>query len=256
VQPDTIIPGMLNPQNWNRFSYVRNSPIRYTDPTGHAMKTDDLVGQCNPFTQDCISDITDDINISEGGGNSLSSLNSSNNNPYFFSGSAGTIGGIMVGPGWYSGSVWYTGSDGMVSSIEYDIPLQNNSNLPDPLFEQLMRAGVSEEFLNSVSIVVTVPYDPACWKGNPAVTFGNTITFCGSQYHDTAHVTPALIHELVHVRQYQSDPGNFWWKQPWAELGGNSPYEAEAYACSNPLWDFYYGRKDYPPLNAPPCNLP
>ena len=35
LQPDTIIPGMRNPQSLNRFSYVRNSPIGFNDPTGH-----------------------------------------------------------------------------------------------------------------------------------------------------------------------------------------------------------------------------
>ena len=29
------MPGYANPQNLNRFSYVQNNPLRYTDPTGH-----------------------------------------------------------------------------------------------------------------------------------------------------------------------------------------------------------------------------
>ena len=35
IQPDTIIPDLTNSQAWNRYVYVRNSPIRYSDPTGH-----------------------------------------------------------------------------------------------------------------------------------------------------------------------------------------------------------------------------
>ncbi|MFZ5909217.1 MAG: RHS repeat-associated core domain-containing protein, partial [Chloroflexota bacterium] len=43
-QPDTLVPGAGNPQNLNRFSYVRNNPLRYADPTGHwAPETDDPV---------------------------------------------------------------------------------------------------------------------------------------------------------------------------------------------------------------------
>jgi hypothetical protein len=36
LQPDSIIPDQTNPQSWNRFSYVRNNPIGYNDPTGHS----------------------------------------------------------------------------------------------------------------------------------------------------------------------------------------------------------------------------
>jgi RHS repeat-associated protein len=32
---DTIVPDPANPQSLNRYSYVLNSPLRYTDPTGH-----------------------------------------------------------------------------------------------------------------------------------------------------------------------------------------------------------------------------
>ncbi|MGI0016661.1 MAG: RHS repeat-associated core domain-containing protein, partial [Nitrososphaera sp.] len=35
LSPDTIVPGAANPQAWNRFSYVVNNPLKYTDPTGH-----------------------------------------------------------------------------------------------------------------------------------------------------------------------------------------------------------------------------
>jgi len=35
VQPDNVIPKILNPQDLNRYSYGRNNPIRYKDPTGH-----------------------------------------------------------------------------------------------------------------------------------------------------------------------------------------------------------------------------
>ena len=35
TQPDTIIPNPHNPQDLNRYTYTRNNPIRYTDPSGH-----------------------------------------------------------------------------------------------------------------------------------------------------------------------------------------------------------------------------
>ncbi|MCS6911035.1 MAG: RHS repeat-associated core domain-containing protein, partial [Anaerolineales bacterium] len=35
ISADSIVPELGNPQSLNRFSYVRNNPLRYTDPSGH-----------------------------------------------------------------------------------------------------------------------------------------------------------------------------------------------------------------------------
>lgn len=35
IQADTIVPDPNNPQSLNRYSYTRNNPVKYTDPTGH-----------------------------------------------------------------------------------------------------------------------------------------------------------------------------------------------------------------------------
>jgi RHS repeat-associated protein len=35
IQPDTIVPDPANPQSLNRYSYVKNRPLNFTDPTGH-----------------------------------------------------------------------------------------------------------------------------------------------------------------------------------------------------------------------------
>ena len=35
LQPDTITPDPYNPQSLNKYSYVNNSPINFSDPTGH-----------------------------------------------------------------------------------------------------------------------------------------------------------------------------------------------------------------------------
>jgi RHS repeat-associated protein len=35
VSPDTIIPQQQGSQAWDRYAYVNNSPVRFTDPSGH-----------------------------------------------------------------------------------------------------------------------------------------------------------------------------------------------------------------------------
>ncbi len=38
LSADSIVPSPANPQSLNRYSYVLNNPLRYTDPTGHFSK--------------------------------------------------------------------------------------------------------------------------------------------------------------------------------------------------------------------------
>jgi hypothetical protein len=41
LQPDSIIPNPLNPQSYNRYSYVTNRPVNFNDPTGHTYLCDE-----------------------------------------------------------------------------------------------------------------------------------------------------------------------------------------------------------------------
>jgi RHS repeat-associated protein len=40
TQADTLIPGAGSPQAWDRYAYVFNNPMIYTDPSGHAICLD------------------------------------------------------------------------------------------------------------------------------------------------------------------------------------------------------------------------
>ena len=46
IQADTIIPDPANPQSLNRYAYVLNNPLRYTDPSGHAYCPPEANGRC------------------------------------------------------------------------------------------------------------------------------------------------------------------------------------------------------------------
>ncbi|NOH04081.1 MAG: hypothetical protein HND47_19985 [Chloroflexi bacterium] len=41
TQPDTIVPDPSNPQDWDRYSYSRNNPLKYIDPSGHFICSQD-----------------------------------------------------------------------------------------------------------------------------------------------------------------------------------------------------------------------
>jgi len=45
ISADTVVPEPGNPQSLNRYAYVRNNPLKYTDPSGH-FTTCNENGQC------------------------------------------------------------------------------------------------------------------------------------------------------------------------------------------------------------------
>jgi hypothetical protein len=57
LQPDTVIPDLSNPQSWNRYSYVTNRPVDFSDPSGHVMTKGDGGGSqsvdCKKYPQYC-----------------------------------------------------------------------------------------------------------------------------------------------------------------------------------------------------------
>ncbi len=55
IQPDTIVPEPGDPQALNRYSYVLNNPLRYTDPTG-MFSEDQLVEWFGSDWRDFFSD--------------------------------------------------------------------------------------------------------------------------------------------------------------------------------------------------------
>ena len=46
VSPDTIIPDPASSLGWNRYSYVNNNPINYSDPSGHELVVNGHASAC------------------------------------------------------------------------------------------------------------------------------------------------------------------------------------------------------------------
>ncbi len=46
LSPDTQAPDLGNPQDLNLYSYVRNNPVRFNDPSGHCIP---YIGDCRPI---------------------------------------------------------------------------------------------------------------------------------------------------------------------------------------------------------------
>jgi len=42
TQPDSIVPNPYNSQDYDRYAYARNNPMRYTDPSGHCAMDDSM----------------------------------------------------------------------------------------------------------------------------------------------------------------------------------------------------------------------
>src|SRR5689334_12144096 len=52
LSADTLVSNPANPQSLNRYSYVLNNPLKYTDPTGHKECAEtDSHGSCMTGTQ-------------------------------------------------------------------------------------------------------------------------------------------------------------------------------------------------------------
>jgi len=50
ISADSIVPNLGNPQDLNRYSYVANNPLKFTDPAGHRPECGSYIGECSSDT--------------------------------------------------------------------------------------------------------------------------------------------------------------------------------------------------------------
>jgi hypothetical protein len=184
------VPNPINPQAYNRFSYVRNSPINFNDPTGHCeAKPSILLDDQQAVTQNCGGYTIVNTGGIGGTGGWTGSDDEDNNDP-------GSVGGGISLSG-YSGP------------IHSDVLLILESQGADP------------DLLNSVTIhVETKSSDKYCKDNNKvAVTSNSDIFVCklvannGDIIYDPTQPTPVFLHELIHVKQFREK-----WASTWIEV--------------------------------------
>lgn len=91
IQPDTIIPDPYNPQDLNRFVYVRNNSLNYVDPSGHVICNDEGVCFTPPPNTGIIRE--------DSGSTSSGSGSTSNSGSSGEGGGRGNSGGNGTSPG-------------------------------------------------------------------------------------------------------------------------------------------------------------
>lgn len=55
VSPDPIVPDLKDPQAWNRYTYARNNPLLFVDPTGHCWGIAAGLRNTGIYRQTCIN---------------------------------------------------------------------------------------------------------------------------------------------------------------------------------------------------------
>ncbi len=67
ISPDTIIPDPANGQSFNRYTYVYNNPLKYTDPSGHCSEEAGArrYAECQDIAGKIASDMGDEMSLDQ-----------------------------------------------------------------------------------------------------------------------------------------------------------------------------------------------
>ncbi len=181
ISADTVVASYANPQTLNRYSYVGNNPLRYTDPTGHTRVEDAGSSKgslnCSKYSQYC-------NNGKPKSSDELRNMRNENKN------SGGPLMPIVI-PGPCSGRFCplaevsvtaypetrtYHPLDG---NLVYDVPTYDYSYFPPKLIGHQMMFYGQDDIHFSLKNLVT-PSDPLT-AADFAQTVGNGLRWLGSK---------------------------------------------------------------------------
>jgi hypothetical protein len=184
LSADTVVPGAGNPQAWNRYSYVLNNPLRYTDPTGHYCVGDD---------EDCADEAGNGPAPSGTGGSNGNGGNGGGGNPHDDDDYDPNPNGLAAPPACYPGELVCQLQEDGYSPINVTI---NWNAVVDPLaWEHIVGAtllgvvtigigGVMIEAGGSVctTVVGCIAGAPLIAAGVLAVPVGATLMYSGFKF--------------------------------------------------------------------------
>ena len=105
--------GPQNPQALNRYSYVLNNPMRYTDPSGHDVFTIGFSGRIGAFFG-----VSGSVGLSFGTDGSFGWYTSTGSGPQF-----GLSGSVGLSASWYTSGTNVMDIDGAGKQVGLDTPI-------------------------------------------------------------------------------------------------------------------------------------
>jgi len=240
------VPNAANPQDFNRYSYVRNNPVRYTDPTGHVCTDpEDPTPTCYGSGTTRVGD-------------------------RMIRGNHAELGKAKTLPMVKKPAIKPNGG-GSGFGERYEGPL------PEDIVDILVAQGADAEMLDDV-VIKTDPSD-LYWQLSCAGSFNkdiiartnsNNIYWCLGEYFSPDVPTPVLLHELDHVANYGKYPNDVAKEQRRTfmfavrdMIGGllfdnwqdYDPYESSWVEVQGAKCEIAFANDSNIRLDRPPCNI-